>query len=107
MRGFGYCEYSYQLKGFGLNITAFSYGVIERMFQGIPNGQDPPLLAGDGAEISHGAYHAAGTNWVSYYSDGRTPSFKGTSKGFVVGYKTPDSSFGGYKTKTQLLFPEK
>ena len=107
MRGFGYCEYAYSLKGGGLNITAFSYGVIEGAFQGIKGGQNPYNLAGAGSEISYGGYNTSGTTWVSYFEDGETPSFKGTSKGFTVGVAVPDGALGGFKTETTLIFPLK
>lgn len=107
MRGFGYCEYAYSLRGSGLNITAFSYGVIEGTFQGLKGGQNPYNLAGAGSEISYGGYNTSGTTWVSYFEDGETPSFKGTSKGFSVGIAVPDSGLGAFKTETTLLFPVK
>jgi hypothetical protein len=107
MRGFGYCEYAYSLKGGGLNITAFSYGVIEGAFQGIKGGQNPYNLAGAGSEISYGGYNTSGTTWVSYFEDGETPSFKGTSKGFTVGVAVPYGASGGFKTETTLIFPLK
>ncbi|WP_044117755.1 hypothetical protein [Alkaliflexus imshenetskii] len=91
----------------GLNITAFSYGVIEGAFTGLKGGQNPYNLTGAGSQITYGGYNTSGATWVSYFEDGSTPSFEGTSKGFAIGIAIPDGALGGFKTETTLLFPLK
>jgi hypothetical protein len=106
MRGFGYCEYTYSLKGTGFNITAFSYGVIEGKYTLIKGEQTPADLSGLGSQVSYGAYNTAGTNWKSLREDG-TVVFEGITRGFAVGVTVPDGALGGFKTTTQLVFPKK
>ncbi|WP_010422965.1 hypothetical protein [Anaerophaga thermohalophila] len=110
LRGFGYCEYNYNIKkGPGINITLNSSGVISGKYLETRGEQTPYDLSGQGGEISYSAGIAAKTEWESYKLDGITPVFKGTTSGITIGYSkaSPPGSLGKFNTCTLLLFPLK
>jgi len=121
MRGFGYCEYYYTMKGYGLNISLVSSGIITGKYQKVVDFKTgkfpkPDDLGGRGDEIVIGAANVGATNWNSYSED-NTVSFKGISIGLVAGYNGTEkfidellkmilnSSGGKLNTCTDLLFP--
>ncbi|MCP4456565.1 MAG: hypothetical protein GY816_00835 [Cytophagales bacterium] len=109
LRGWGYCEFSYQLEGIGVNMS-FSAGIIEGEFQGKRGDQIPEDLAGDGSEDAFGTYFMSGTAWDSFQirEDGtKDLKFKGSSEGISIGVPGVNGSLGTFETRTSLLYPKR